>query len=127
MLNSLLKFLSELVEFFLSMKVLTARNISLLAGLWSLELLTLLTHDYYLLMLFRRLAASRSGFALLNELELELDYSRSSYSLEKTLELRDNADLFVAKSSRVAFSFLSLCFCFLVRISNSLSYLSLML
>jgi hypothetical protein len=76
--NSLLWFLSLLVEFFLFMKVLTARNTSLLAGLWSPELLALLARDCCLLMVFRRLAASRSGFARLNELELELVYSRSS-------------------------------------------------
>ena len=84
------------------MKVLTARKISLSAGLWSLELC-----DCWLLMVFTRLAASKCGFGQLYELELELaeELELTSSSLENTLELRDNADLFVIKSSAVAFSF----------------------
>jgi len=59
------------------MKVLTARRISLSAGLWSLELLAdslilMRREDCWLLMVFKRLAASRCGFGRLYELELEL-------------------------------------------------------
>lgn len=116
--------------YFFSMKVLTARRISLSAGLWSLEL----EADCWLLMVFKSLPASRCGLGRANEPELELaeEFELSSKdssleALENTLEFNDNADLFVAKSSAVAFSLRPFFRCLLCRFSIFLSFYSQML